>query len=107
MSNSGPVAFFVDIDALEDIGREVQSLITALADPGAGIAVDAAAMGGQDVAGAVTRFLERWDYGRSTLVEELRACLRLVEQAVAEYGRTEQEMCAVLAPVGAPEGAAP
>lgn len=106
MDNAGPVAFHVDIDALEDIGREVQSLITALTDPGAGIAVDAASMGGQDVAGSVTRFLERWDHGRSTLVEELRACLRLVEEAVAEYGRTEQEMCAVLAPVGPSDGAA-
>lgn len=86
---TGPVDLFVDTDMLRELGAELQSLITALDGGGCRAAADPAAMGGDDVAGAVDRFLRRWDDGRGSAIEKLRGCLAYVQNAIDGYDNTE------------------
>lgn len=86
---TGPVDFFVDTDTLRDLGREIESLISALDGAACRAASDPTALGGDDVAGAVDRFLRRWDEGRGSAVEKLRGCLVQVQNAIDGYDTTE------------------
>jgi uncharacterized protein YyaL (SSP411 family) len=86
---TGPVDLVVDTDTLRDVGRELQSLISALDGTACLAAADPAAMGGADVAGAVDRFAQRWTQGRSDTVAKLRDCLAHVENAIDAYEATE------------------
>ncbi len=108
MTSSGTVDLYVDLDALRDLGTEIQSLISALADTDRRPPVDGGSMGGHDVAGAVNRFTNRWDDGRQQITENLRSCLTLVELAITGYHQTENGLRRSLTPVTTtPEGARP
>lgn len=87
--STGPVDLVVDTDTLRDLGREIESLIAALDGTACLAATDPAAMGGEDVAGAVDRFLRRWDGGREDVLTTLRSCLQYVRNAVDGYDGTE------------------
>ncbi|QJY47940.1 hypothetical protein [Pseudonocardia broussonetiae] len=98
MSSSGAVRFFVDIDALEDIGREIRSLLDALGDGGSRPSTDDGVYGGHDVAHAVRCFLGAATRGRDDVVEQLQACAQLVDLAAREYAATESALSCQLAP---------
>lgn len=86
---TGPVDLFVDTDTLRELGREIESLISALDGAACRSASDPTAMGGEDVAGAVDRFLRRWDDGRNDALTTLRGCLLYVNNAIEGYDTTE------------------
>lgn len=90
--STGPVDFFVDTDMLRDLGQELQALINALDGAGCRAAADPAAMGGDDVAGAVDRFLNRWGTGRADAVATLRRCLQCVDNAIDGYDTAERRL---------------
>lgn len=87
-----PVDLYVDLDALHELGGEIQSLITALAGAACRPAADPALLGGEDVAGAVDRFSGRWDDGRQRIADKLRDCLTYIELAISGYEQTEYEL---------------
>lgn len=108
MTGPGTVDLYVDLDALRELGTELQALINALADAECRPPVDGAAMGGHDVSEAVNRFVGRWGEGRQQITENLRSCLALVELAITGYHQTENGLHRGLSPVTSfPEGARP
>ncbi len=98
---------FVDLDALDGVQRELTTLITALNELGVRPAVDGRAMGSQDVADAVDRFVKSWDDGRQHLVESLQACQRFAQTAVEHYTKTENALQSAVEPVTARGDRAP
>ncbi len=86
----GPVEFFVDIDELSRLRGELQTLEDELGDlPAQGMNADAAALGGDDVAGAVDRFAVFWNDGRARITENVGQCRVLAEGAAEAYTGAE------------------
>lgn len=91
------VDFSVDLDALNALQAELNRLVVAVDElstmPGA---VDHEAMGGDDIADAVDRFVGRWRAGRHDVVQHLSACEEIVKLAISGYGGTDDGLrCAV------------
>lgn len=99
MTGSGTVDLHVDLDALRELGTEIQSLINALADTRCRPPADGGPLGGHDVSEAVTRFVGRWTEGGQQITENLQSCLALVQLAIDGYRQTENGLCAGLTPV--------
>ena len=86
----GPVEFFVDVDELGRLRGELQTLEAELGDlPAQGMTVDATAVGGADVAGAVDRFAVFWNDGRARITENVGQCRVLAEGAAETYTGAE------------------
>lgn len=106
MTGPGTVDLYVDLDALRELGTEIQSLINALADTQCRPPADGGSLGGHDVSEAVNRFTGRWTEGRQQITENLQSCLTLVQLAIDGYRQAETGLQSSLTPVTRiPEGA--
>jgi hypothetical protein len=86
----GPVDVFVDLTELGRVHDELKGLITRLdvLDP-CSDGADPSALGGDDAADAVARFVGHWSSERKQLLRQLRDCARYVEDSMREYAATE------------------
>lgn len=100
MSSGGTVDLFVDITALDQVQRELSTLISALVELGGRntVRTDATAMGSSEVADAVNRFVAGWDEGRQLITENLRACQKFAAAAAQAYTKAETELQGSLQP---------
>lgn len=89
MQGIGSVDFYVDLTQLSGLRIELTTLLAGLEQLDGCIAVDGHAMGGDEVADAVNRFVGRWAGGRQRIGEHLRSCLELVDLALEGYSGTE------------------
>lgn len=91
MNGIGPVHVHLDRAALEQVRSHLNTVIGELtALDVLGGRPSAAELGSQDVADAVTGFVNAWAHRRSGLADHLRGCVRYLEQAVHTYERSEE-----------------